>query len=96
MTWGKTPQMLAAAAHSGDLVGVSTRSAALGDALTAALAGVLAQALATGALLTMLSDALAPEVCENGGRATGLLPVLGFTVACVLRQLVWRVSFQVG
>ena len=51
------------------------------------LDGVLAQAFAAGALLTMLSDSMMPEAHENGGNAVGLLTVLGFTVAFALSQL---------
>jgi len=49
--------------------------------------GVLAQALAAGALLTMLADTMMPEAFENGGKAVGLLTVLGFAVAFALNQL---------
>jgi zinc transporter, ZIP family len=49
--------------------------------------GVLAQAFAAGALLTMLADTMMPEAFENGGKAAGLLTVLGFAVAFALSQL---------
>ena len=49
--------------------------------------GVLAQAFAAGALLTMLADTMMPEAFENGGKAVGLLTVLGFAVAFALSQL---------
>lgn len=68
---------------------VSTVSAAIGYAFTAALAldGVLAQSFAAGALLTMLADSMVPEAHENGGNAVGLLTVLGFAVAFALSHL---------
>ncbi len=37
--------------------------------------------LATGALLVMLCDSMIPEAFEHGGNESGLLLVLGFTVA---------------
>ena len=49
--------------------------------------GVFAQAFAAGALLTMLADTMMPEAFETGGRAVGLLTVLGFAVAFALSQV---------
>jgi ZIP family zinc transporter len=71
------------------VAGMSAVAAAIGYAFTAAMSldGVLAQAFAAGALLTMLSDSMVPEAFENGGKATGLMTVLGFTVAFALSQL---------
>jgi zinc transporter, ZIP family len=71
------------------VAGVSAVAAAFGYALTASMSldGVLAQAFAAGALLTMLSDSMLPEAHENGGNAVGLLTVLGFAVAFALSQL---------
>jgi ZIP family zinc transporter len=71
------------------VTGVSAVAAASGYALTSlmSLDGVLAQAFAAGALLTMLTDSMVPEAFENGGKAAGLLTVLGFTVAFALSQL---------
>jgi zinc transporter, ZIP family len=71
------------------VAGVAAVAAAVGYAFTAAMSldGVLAQAFAAGALLTMLSDSMLPEAHENGGNAAGLLTVLGFTVAFALSQL---------
>jgi ZIP family zinc transporter len=72
------------------VAGVSAIAAASGYALTSlfSLESVLAQAFAAGALLTMLSDSMAPEAFEYGGKAVGLLTVLGFAVAFALSQLV--------
>lgn len=53
--------------------------ALLGDASGSAVA--LVQAFAAGALLTMLTDTMIPEAYEHSGPATGLVTVLGFTVA---------------
>ena len=71
------------------VAGASAVVAAIGYALTATLSldGVLAQAFAAGALLTMLADSMMPEAFENGGKAAGLLTVLGFAVAFALSQL---------
>jgi ZIP family zinc transporter len=71
------------------VVAVSACAAAVGYALAMMLAldGVLAQAFAAGALLTMLADSMMPEAHENGGNAAGLLTVLGFAVAFALSQL---------
>jgi ZIP family zinc transporter len=71
------------------VAGVSAAAAAIGYAFTVAMSldGVLAQAFAAGALLTMLSDSMLPEAHENGGNAVGLMTVLGFTVAFALSQL---------
>lgn len=46
--------------------------------------GRYAQAFAAGALLTMLAEAMMPEAFEHGGKAVGLLTVLGFLAAAVL------------
>ncbi len=51
------------------------------------LEGVLVQAFAAGGLLTMLADTMMPEAFENGGKAVGLLTVLGFAIAFALSQL---------
>lgn len=59
--------------------------AALGDASPNVVAGV--QAFAAGALLTMLIDTMIPEAHEFGGRAAGLVTVLGFAVAFALESL---------
>ncbi len=69
--------------------GLSAVAAAIGYAFTAAMSldGVLARSFAAGALLTMLSNSMLPEAHENGGRAVGLMTVLGFAVAFALSQL---------
>ncbi len=71
------------------VAGVSAAAAAIGYAFTAAMSleGVLAQAFAAGALLTMLTDSMIPEAFENGGKIAGLLTVLGFAVAFALSQI---------
>ena len=49
--------------------------------------GVLAEAFAAGALLTMLTDTMIPEAFEYGGKLVGLMTVFGFIVAFALSQL---------
>jgi len=44
----------------------------------------LIQAFAGGAVLTMLADTMMPEAFRHGGRAVGLLTVLGFSLAYLL------------
>jgi ZIP family zinc transporter len=51
----------------------------LDDASGGAVAFV--QAFAAGALLTMLADTMIPEAYDFGGRATGLMTALGFSLA---------------
>ena len=46
--------------------------------------GLLAQAFAAGAMLTMLADAMMPEAFEHGGMLVGLFTVAGFLIAGVL------------
>ena len=71
------------------VMAVSAAAAASGYWLfsIAPLKGVLPQAFAAGALLTMLADTMMPEAFENGGKAVGLLTVLGFAVAFALSQV---------
>ena len=57
----------------------------LGDAGGSTVA--LVQAFAAGALLTMLTDTMVPEAYEFGGPSTGLVTVLGFSVAFGLSTL---------
>jgi zinc transporter, ZIP family len=69
------------------LVLVSAASAGVGYALVnriPALNGILAQAFAAGAMLTMLADAMMPEAYEHGGRLVGLFTVMGFLIAAML------------
>jgi zinc transporter, ZIP family len=47
----------------------------------------LIQAFAGGAVLTMLVDTMIPESYKHGGRAVGLLTVLGFALAYLLSTL---------
>jgi ZIP family zinc transporter len=44
----------------------------------------LIQAFAGGAVLTMLADTMMPEAFEHGGKAVGLVTVLGFALAYLL------------
>lgn len=44
----------------------------------------LIQAFAGGAVITMLADTMMPEAFRHGGRAVGLLTVLGFALAYLL------------
>jgi ZIP family zinc transporter len=63
---------------------VSGIAAGLGYTLFGDASGgtvALVQAFAAGALLTMLTDTMIPEAYEYSGPATGLVTVLGFTVA---------------
>lgn len=46
--------------------------------------GIHFQAFAAGAMLVMLADTMMPEAFEHGGRAVGLLTVVGFLVAGIL------------
>jgi len=69
------------------LVALSAAFAALGWGVTQWLPGfddVYVQAFAAGAVLTMLADTMMPEAYEQGGKAAGLLTVLGFVTAAVL------------
>jgi ZIP family zinc transporter len=70
------------------VVAVSAVAAAIGYLLFSlrSLDGVLVQAFAAGALLTMLADTMMPEAFEHGGKAVGLITVLGFAVAFTLSQ----------
>lgn len=44
----------------------------------------LIQAFAAGAVLTMLADTMMPEALKHGGKAAGLVTVLGFALAFLL------------
>lgn len=71
------------------VVVVSAFAAAFGYLLfsTRALDGVMVKGFAAGALLTMLADTMMPEAFENGGKAVGLMTVLGFATAIALDRL---------
>ena len=47
----------------------------------------LLQSFAAGAVLTMLADTMFPEAFKDGGKATGLLTVLGFALAYLLSTI---------
>jgi zinc transporter, ZIP family len=47
----------------------------------------LIQAFAGGAVLTMLADTMMPQAFQYGGRAVGLLTVLGFSTAYLLTMV---------
>lgn len=49
--------------------------------------GLYVQAFAAGAVLTMLADSMMPEAFQHGGKAVGLLTVLGYAVAAGLSAL---------
>ena len=69
---------------------VSALAAAGGNAILGDSPGgtvALVQAFAAGALLTMLADTMIPEAYEFGGRTTGLVTALGFSVAFGLSTL---------
>jgi ZIP family zinc transporter len=61
-------------------------AAVLGFVLADNLSGVglKAEAFAGGAVLTMLADSMMPEAFQHGGKAVGILTVLGFLVAGAL------------
>jgi zinc transporter, ZIP family len=59
--------------------------ALLEDASDDAIALILS--FAAGAVLTMLADTMMPEAFKHGGRAAGLVTVLGFALAFLLSTL---------
>ena len=72
------------------VVSVSGLAAAAGYGLLQDASGDwigLIQAFAAGAVLTMLVDTMIPEAFRFGGRATGLVTVLGFALAYLLSTL---------
>jgi zinc transporter, ZIP family len=72
------------------VVAVSGVAAALGYGLLDGASGDAVgwiQAFAGGAVLTMLADTMMPEALNRGGRAVGLLTVLGFALAYLLSTL---------
>jgi ZIP family zinc transporter len=69
------------------IVLVSAVAAGVGYLIAAhvsAVDGRYVQALAAGAVLTMLSDSMMPEAFKEGGRPIALLTALGFAVAAFL------------
>ena len=46
--------------------------------------GAFAQSFAAGAMLTMIVDTMIPEAFEEGGKVSGLVTVLGFSVAVLI------------
>ncbi|GAB4047162.1 ZIP family metal transporter [Catellatospora paridis] len=72
------------------IVAVSALAAAAGYVLYQVVPradGGYVEAFAAGAVLTMLADSMIPEAYRQGGKATGLLAVLGFAVAGALSAL---------
>lgn len=69
---------------------LSASAAALGFAVLDSAPpeiGLLLNAFASGAILTMLADAMMPEAFEHGGPVVGLFTTLGFAVATWLAFL---------
>ena len=68
------------------LVAMSALFAALGFLLADVTPkqGIYVEAFAGGAVLTVLADSMMPEAFRHGGRAVGLLTVLGYIVAGTL------------
>jgi len=72
------------------IVAISAFSSALGFVIlddAPKTVGAFFQAFAAGAILTMLVDSMIPEAYEEGGKAVGLVTVLGFALAVGLSQL---------
>jgi zinc transporter, ZIP family len=71
----------------GGIALASGAAAALGYGVATQLPtvdGRYVQALAAGAVLTMLADSMMPEAFEEGGRPIALLTALGFALAAIL------------
>ena len=69
---------------------VCTLSSGVGYAIADSVSGDLQAAIdgfAGGALLVMLIDSMIPEAREKGGRAAGLIAVVGFAVSTALSSL---------
>jgi ZIP family zinc transporter len=91
---GATPGMLASGLTRARvyqvwwaIVVLSALCAALGYAVITWVPGTdgsYVQAFAAGAVLTMLADSMIPEAYEEGGKAVGLITVLGFVIAGAL------------
>jgi ZIP family zinc transporter len=72
------------------IAGVSAISAAIGFAIvnnSGTLTGVLVEAFAAGALLTMIADEMAPEAFDRSSIYAGLATVGGFAFALWLTSL---------
>ncbi|MFD9356974.1 ZIP family metal transporter [Streptomyces sp. NPDC060031] len=85
---GKTPRQAYRTWWS--LVAVAAASAAVGYGILQLLPeadGHFAEAFAAGSVLAMLATSMMPEAYQRGGKATGLLTVLGFAVAGILSAL---------
>jgi ZIP family zinc transporter len=71
------------------IVAISALSSALGFVIlddAPETVGAFFQAFAAGAILTMLVDSMIPEAYEEGGKAVGLVTVLGFALAVGLSR----------
>lgn len=72
------------------IIAISALSAALGYLVfsnTSNRNGSIVLAFAGGAVLTMIADTMMPEAFEHGGKLTGVVTVLGFTLAIALAAL---------
>ena len=71
------------------IAAVSAIAAGIGYVVATSVgsSGLLIQAFAAGALLTMIIDTMAPEAVEHAGKEAGLVTVLGFAVAATLSGL---------
>ncbi len=69
------------------LVAVSALCAGLGFftiQMVPSIDGLMAQAFAAGAMLTMLADVMMPEAHQKGGMSVGIFTVMGFLTAAIL------------
>lgn len=74
----------------GSIVVLSGVAAAVGYTVAdhvSSVDGRYVQALAAGAVLTMLADSMMPDAFKEGGRPIALLTALGFAVAALLTTL---------
>ena len=72
------------------VIAVSVAAAVAGYALLGSASpepAVVVQAFAAGTILTMLANTMMPEAFENGGRAVGIITVVGFIAASGLTAL---------
>lgn len=85
---------LKAAGHSSLQIYLMWTALTVGSAITAGLGfwladavpdqGLNAEAFAGGAVLTMLANSMMPEAFKHGGKAVGLLTVIGYLMAAVI------------